>query len=201
MNLVRRQCLRILQSNINSQNISYNLSRAFSFKSPFSLENLYPGSKLKLYTPTFVPDPKAKFSGYIPLDKVKITYSSSSGPGGQNVNCVNTKVDLRFQVESATWLSEEIRTKLVEQFKNKINKDGYLIIKSDLTRSQHLNLADALEKLRAMIRVILVVPPQPSPESNEKKRKNLLRAARERLHEKRLHSQIKKNRQAPAAEF
>jgi len=60
-------------------------------------------------------DPKAKFSGYIPLDKIKIKYSSSSGPGGQNVNCVNTKVDLRFQVDSATWLSEEIRTKLVEQ--------------------------------------------------------------------------------------
>jgi len=62
-----------------------------------------------------VPDPEAKFSGYIPLDKVQITYSGSSGPGGQNVNCVNTKVDLRFQVANATWLSEEIRTKLAEQ--------------------------------------------------------------------------------------
>lgn len=62
-----------------------------------------------------MPDPKAKFSGFIPLDKIKITYSGSSGPGGQNVNCVNTKVDLRFQVDSATWLSEEIRTKLMEQ--------------------------------------------------------------------------------------
>lgn len=62
-----------------------------------------------------MPDPKAKFSGYIPLDKIQITYSGSSGPGGQNVNCVNTKVDLRFQVDSATWLSEEIRTKLMEQ--------------------------------------------------------------------------------------
>lgn len=62
-----------------------------------------------------VPDPEKKFSGYIPMNKIKITYSGSSGPGGQNVNCVNTKVDLRFQVMSATWLSEEIRTKLVEQ--------------------------------------------------------------------------------------
>jgi len=52
-----------------------------------------------------------------------------------------------------------------------------------------------------MIRATLIVPAQPSPESKEKKRKNLLRAARERLYEKRLHSQIKKNRQAPAAEF
>lgn len=69
-----------------------------------------------------VPDPEAKFSGYIPLDKVQITYSGSSGPGGQNVNCVNTKVDLRFQVTSATWLSEEIRTKLAEQVSRIVNK-------------------------------------------------------------------------------
>lgn len=49
------------------------------------------------------------------MDKVQIIYSGSSGPGGQNVNRVNTKVDLRFQVNDATWLSQEIRTKLVEQ--------------------------------------------------------------------------------------
>ncbi|XP_011641996.1 peptidyl-tRNA hydrolase ICT1, mitochondrial [Pogonomyrmex barbatus] len=195
MNLVRGQYLRILQNNV--RNISYSCGKASNFKSALSLENLHPGSKLKLHTPTFVPDPKAKFSGYIPLDKVKITYSSSSGPGGQNVNCVNTKVDLRFHLSSATWLLEEIRTKLAEQHKNKINKEGYLIIKSELTRSQHLNLADALEKLRAMIRATLIEPPTPSPESEERKRKNLLKAARERLHEKRTRSQIKQNRRVP----
>lgn len=62
-----------------------------------------------------VPEPDTKFSGFIPLDKVQIKYCASSGPGGQNVNCVNTKVDLRFQLDSATWLAEEIRTKLREQ--------------------------------------------------------------------------------------
>lgn len=87
------------------------------------------------------------------------------------------------------------------QQKNKINKDGYLIIKSDLTRSQHLNLADALEKLRTMIRATLVEPPQPSFESIEKMRKNKLKAARQRLHEKRINSQIKQNRKAPALDF
>lgn len=91
--------------------------------------------------------------------------------------------------------------KLLFQHKSKINKDGYLIIKSDLTRSQHLNLADALEKLRAMIRATLITPTELSPESKEKMRKSLLRAARERLHEKRTHSQTKQNRQAPVAEF
>ncbi|XP_011263563.1 peptidyl-tRNA hydrolase ICT1, mitochondrial isoform X2 [Camponotus floridanus] len=182
MNFLTRQYFRILQSNVRNQNALCNFGRAFNFKSE-------------------VPDPKAKFSGYIPIDKVQITYSGSSGPGGQNVNCVNTKVDLRFQVNNATWLSEEIRTKLAEQEKNKINKDGYLIIKSDLTRSQHLNLADALEKLRTMIRATLVERPKPSLESIERIRKNQLKAARQRLHEKRIHSQIKQNRKAPVPDF
>ncbi|EFN63374.1 Immature colon carcinoma transcript 1 protein [Camponotus floridanus] len=201
MNFLTRQYFRILQSNVRNQNALCNFGRAFNFKSEVSLEKLYPESKQKLYTPSFVPDPKAKFSGYIPIDKVQITYSGSSGPGGQNVNCVNTKVDLRFQVNNATWLSEEIRTKLAEQEKNKINKDGYLIIKSDLTRSQHLNLADALEKLRTMIRATLVERPKPSLESIERIRKNQLKAARQRLHEKRIHSQIKQNRKAPVPDF
>lgn len=174
MNLVTRQCLRILQGNVRNQK-THGL-RVSSFRSALSLENFYPESKLKLHTPTFVsitdlfkntnkntnkidhanmlflllfiincyilsnitsmsterddccaftfqvPDPEAKFSGYIPLNKVQITYSGSSGPGGQNVNCVNTKVDLRFQVANATWLSEEIRTKLTEQVSRIVNK-------------------------------------------------------------------------------
>lgn len=54
------------------------------------------------------------FTGYIPVEELDITYSTSSGPGGQNVNKVNTKVDLRFKVESAQWLNEEIRQKLID---------------------------------------------------------------------------------------
>ncbi|EZA56463.1 hypothetical protein DMN91_010238 [Ooceraea biroi] len=200
MNFFGRQCLRILQNEIKNRHLSCHRGREYCFKSALSLRTLYPGSNQKLYTPSFVPDPKAKFSGYIPIDKIKITYSASSGPGGQNVNCVNTKVDVRFQVSGAAWLSEEIRTKLTEQYKNKINKDGYLIIKSDLTRSQHLNLADALEKLRAMIRAVLEEPAEPSPEGKERRRKNLLRAARERLHEKRAHSLLKRSRQVPMSD-
>lgn len=86
--------------------------------------------------------------------------------------------------------------KLLFQYKNKINKEGYFIVKSDLTRSQHLNLADALEKLRAMIRSTVIAPSEVSPETEERIRKNILKASRERLHEKRIRSQIKRNRQA-----
>lgn len=49
------------------------------------------------------------------MDKIKITHCRSSGPGGQNVNKVNTKVDVRFHLKEATWLDEEIKQKLSEQ--------------------------------------------------------------------------------------
>jgi hypothetical protein len=58
-----------------------------------------------------------------------------------------------------------------------------------------------MEKLRAMIRTTLVVPDEPSAESKETKRKNLLKAARQRLHEKRAYSQLKKSRQVPMPDF
>lgn len=47
------------------------------------------------------------------MDKLKITYSRSSGPGGQNVNKVDTKVDLRFHVKTAEWIPEIVREKIL----------------------------------------------------------------------------------------
>lgn len=44
-----------------------------------------------------------------------ITYSTSSAPGGQNVNRVNTKVDVRFNVKNASWIKEETKEKLLDQ--------------------------------------------------------------------------------------
>lgn len=56
-----------------------------------------------------------KFNGYIPIETLKLTFSRSSGPGGQNVNKVDSKVDLRFHVSTAEWISEPIRQKLASE--------------------------------------------------------------------------------------
>ena len=58
------------------------------------------------------------------LDQLDITYSRSSGPGGQNVNKVNTKVDIRFHLDSASWISDEIKQKLRE----KVSLTGELFV-------------------------------------------------------------------------
>ncbi|XP_076645390.1 large ribosomal subunit protein mL62 [Halictus rubicundus] len=201
MNIVGRQCFRIFQGGLTQHHFSI-LGRALTYKSAFSLEKIYPTSNLNLYTPAFVPEnPNAKFSGYIPIEQLQITYSRSSGAGGQHVNTTNSKVDIRFQVQSAKWLSEEIKEKLIEKYTTKLSKDGHLIIKSELTRSQQLNLADALEKLRTMIREAIKVPAEASPETAEMKRKQFLAAARRRLHEKRKKSETKRNRNSNNVDF
>ncbi|CAK9833299.1 Peptidyl-tRNA hydrolase ICT1, mitochondrial [Anthophora retusa] len=195
MNVPSRQLIRIFKTDIIYQNNFCILGKAFAYKSAQSLDKLYPKSNLKLFTPAFVPeDPNAKFNGYLPLKELEITYSRSSGSGGQHVNRTNSKVDVRFHVKSATWLSEEIKDKLLEQNESKITKGGYLTIKSELTRSQQLNLADALEKLRTIIREAAEPPAEIPPESEEYKRKLLLKAARKRLFEKRKRSEIKQIR-------
>ena len=108
-----------------------------------------------------------------PTDKIDIQYSRSTGPGGQNVNFVDTKAEIRFKLSSADWIPEKVRSKLAEDLRNQINKDGYFIIKSDRTRSQQMNLADALERLRRMIHTIAdsLVVQTPSAVSLEKHRR------------------------------
>lgn len=80
--------------------------------------------------------------------------------------------------------------------RSRVNKDGFLIIKSELTRSQQMNLADALERLRSMIRKASTEKPTMSPETEERIRKGQIKAARQRIFEKRNRSQIKQERNA-----
>lgn len=52
------------------------------------------------------------------MNKISVTYSRSTGPGGQNVNKVATKVDLRFHVQTADWISEGVRNKMLGTVRN-----------------------------------------------------------------------------------
>ncbi|PNT45042.1 hypothetical protein POPTR_003G115300v4 [Populus trichocarpa] len=104
----------------------------------------------------------------ITLDHVTVSFARSGGPGGQNVNKVNTKVDMRFNVKNAYWLSERIRERIMQMEKNRINKDGEIVISSTKTRTQKGNIDDALAKLQAIIDVASYVPPPPSEEQKKK---------------------------------
>lgn len=83
---------------------------------------------------------------------------------------------------------------MIFQFEHKLTKEGYLIFKSDLTRSQHLNLADCLEKIRNCLRKSVEKEPEVSVVTQEKIRRRIERAAKERLVVKRVRSSIKQDR-------
>ncbi|MBK7132560.1 MAG: aminoacyl-tRNA hydrolase [Bacteroidales bacterium] len=84
--------------------------------------------------------------------------SRSSGPGGQNVNKVSSKVELRFNLLQSSSFTENEKELLFRKLKNKINKDGELLIVSQSERSQILNKEAATEKFYLMISKALTIP-------------------------------------------
>eukprot|EP00271_Cylindrocystis_brebissonii_P007133 TRINITY_DN20315_c0_g1_i1.p1 TRINITY_DN20315_c0_g1~~TRINITY_DN20315_c0_g1_i1.p1 ORF type:complete len:294 (-),score=18.24 TRINITY_DN20315_c0_g1_i1:172-1053(-) len=101
-------------------------------------------------------------------EHVTLSFARSGGPGGQNVNKLNTKVDMRFNVANATWLPERIRQKIIQKEQNRINSDGELVISSTRTRTQKGNIEDALQKIQTIINAAAYVPPPPSEEKQKR---------------------------------
>ncbi|KAJ3414065.1 Peptidyl-tRNA hydrolase ict1, mitochondrial [Chytridiales sp. JEL 0842] len=92
----------------------------------------------------------------IPKEQLEFSFSRSGGPGGQNVNKVSTKVDLRFDIKNVSWIPENVRGRIVEQF----------VITSDRYRTQAQNIEDCMQKLYEMIRAAAEaeIPKEPSEE-------------------------------------
>ena len=87
----------------------------------------------------------------IPRTELEFTFARSSGPGGQNVNKVNSKATLRWNVLASAALSEEVRQRLLKSYPRRITDQGDLLITSQRYRDQGRNIDDCLEKLQEMV--------------------------------------------------
>ncbi|XP_004630253.1 peptidyl-tRNA hydrolase ICT1, mitochondrial [Octodon degus] len=163
------------------------------FHSIYSLDKLYPESKGSDIA-WKIPDAAKQASSDIPLDRLTISYCRSSGPGGQNVNKVNSKAEVRFHLATADWIAEPVRQKIALLHKNKITKSGELIFTSESSRYQFRNLADCLQKIRDMIAEASQLPKEPSKEDARLKRIRIENMNRERLRQKRINAAVKTSR-------
>jgi ribosome-associated protein len=94
----------------------------------------------------------------IPASELSVAVARSGGPGGQNVNKVATKVELRWNVAASAVLGEGDRAWLLDRLAGRLTRDGELIVTSTLTRDQLRNRDDAMDKLARLVRDALVRP-------------------------------------------
>lgn len=123
-------------------------------------------------------------------DELSFEVSRSGGPGGQNVNKVETRVAVLFDMEKTPHLSPEQKQRLREQLRTRINREGVLRVVSQKHRTQGANREAAVERLCELLRQALApetprLPTRPTSASHAR-----------RLHEKVQHGRRKAERRA-----
>jgi ribosome-associated protein len=127
--------------------------------------------------------------------EISFKTARSGGSGGQNVNKVETMAEAAWHIASSRFFTDEEKELINEKLKNKISKDGYLLVKSSETRSQLENKQIAQHKLEQLVAKSLIKPKKRRPTKPTK-------AAKEkRLEGKKKDSLKKEMRKPPSADI
>jgi len=94
----------------------------------------------------------------IPAADLSFAAVRASGPGGQNVNKVASKVELRFDLEGTAALGPDVKQRLRSLAASRLDAEGWILVRSQKTRDQAQNLEDAREKLREIVASALRPP-------------------------------------------
>jgi ribosome-associated protein len=124
----------------------------------------------------------------IPLDEFEFTYARSSGPGGQNVNKVNSKAVLHWAVASSPSIPDAVRERFLSRYHQRITTEGALVLSSERYRDQPRNVDDCLEKLREMLEAVA------RPPTRRRKTKPTRGSVERRLKDKKSQAQRKQRR-------
>ena len=127
----------------------------------------------------------------IPLREILFRFVRSSGPGGQNVNRVASKVMMRWSVRTSPSITDEVRARFVTQFASRINAAGELLLFCDRHRERERNREDCLERLSRMLESV-AAPPRPRRRARAPRS-----VAEHRLREKRMRAETKRRRKNP----
>ena len=125
---------------------------------------------------------------FIPQSELRFTFVRSSGPGGQNVNKVNSKAQLRWSVTRSESLPEDVRGRVLSRYARRINDRGEIVLTSQRYRDQARNIGDCLTKLREMLAAVA------TPPKRRKKTRPPKSASESRLRDKRAKAEKKRSR-------
>ena len=94
----------------------------------------------------------------IPASAIGIHFARSGGPGGQNVNKLNTKAEVRVRVADLAFPADDVRERFLAREGTRVTAGGELLITSQVHRSQAQNLEECLGRLVGMLRAALIRP-------------------------------------------
>jgi len=94
----------------------------------------------------------------VPASALTFRATRSAGPGGQNVNKVASKVELRVELDRISGLTPEARARLLALCSGRRDREGRLVVTSQRTRDQRRNLEDARDKVRDVVARALIAP-------------------------------------------
>jgi len=126
----------------------------------------------------------------IPEDEMTFSFIRAAGPGGQNVNKVATAVQLRFDVQHSSVLTEDIRRRLTRLAGKRMTDDGILVIEARRYRKQERNRQDAIERLNHLVEKASTPPVKRLPT------RPTAASLKARLEDKKRRGEIKRSRKS-----
>lgn len=126
----------------------------------------------------------------VPASALRVQFVRGGGPGGQNVNKLNTKAELRVRVADLAFPRPDVEARFRERFASRITGEGEVILTSQTGRSQAQNLEDCLGRLAEFLRSVLVAPKVRRPTRPTRGSKERRIEAKKHQSERRRHREI-----------